>query len=115
MAKKKSILKSGGNNALGVGSAYQWQPGTTFRQAARYLANDPNSGLSKGRYKKVGWGKQEWVQDLDDYDPTGRVMEYLRRQPAEVQKHYGVYEMLGGQRTMAKMVQSASRCPTTAR
>lgn len=115
MAKKKSVLKSGGNNRYGVGSDYQWQPGTTLRQAARYLANDPYSGLSKGRYKKVRWGEQEWVQDLDDYDPTGRVIEYLRRQPAEVQKHYGVYEMLGGQRAMAKMVQSASRCPTTAR
>jgi hypothetical protein len=34
---------------------------------------------------------------------------------AAIQKHYGVYDMLSGQRAMAKMVQSASRCPTTAR
>ena len=53
MAKKKSILKSGGNNRYGVGSDYQWQPGTTLRQAARYLANDLYSGLSKGRFKRL--------------------------------------------------------------
>lgn len=97
MAKKKSVLKSGGNNALGVGSAYQWQPGTTFRQVAEYLANDPHSGLARGQRKKVGWGKFEWVRDMDDYNPTERVMEYLRRQPAAVQKHYGVYDMLSSE------------------
>ena len=94
MATKKSTLKSGGHNRLGVGHGYQWQPGTTLRQAAEYLANDPNSGVSKGGYRKVGWGKQEWVRDLDDYDPTGRVMEYLSNAPAEIQKHYGVYGII---------------------